>query len=103
MEILGMELLVLVAAFIGVCFVTSVFFMLLGMVRERSVWHFLGLLVCGALISLALQNLVGLYDWIQLGLMFTDIGATVFLIGMIAVNVVMAWNFFATEGRALVR
>ena len=103
MEILGMASIALLAAFVGTCFVVSVFFMFLGMIRERSIWHFLGLAICGIIVAVALQNLVGLYDWVELGLQFTNIGATTFLIGMIVVNIVMAWNFFATEGKSLIR
>jgi len=97
------EWFVFIAFLLGISFFCSGLFMLLGLFRDRTVWHFLGFVIMGLLIAVALDNLVGLFAWLELGLMFTDIGASMFLVGMVLMNVVMLWNFVATDGRQLVR
>jgi len=97
------EWFVFIAILLGVSFFCSGLFMLLGIFRHRTIWHFLGFVILGLLIAVAIDNLVGLFAWLELGMMFTDIGASTFLVGMVFMNSVMLWNFLATDGKQLVR
>ena len=98
-----MEMMIVVAFILGTTFFCSVLFMLLGLLKERTLVHFLAFAFLGILIGVAVNGLVNLYDWIELGLRFTDWGASTLVFGMVLVNVVMAWNFIATDGETLVR
>jgi len=91
------------AFIVGTAFICSVLFMILETFRKRTLGHFIVFGAFAVCISLIVDNLMGLYAWINLGLTFSNFGASLFLVGMIAVNVSMLWNFFLTSGRKLVQ
>ena len=68
-----------------------------------GLWHVVFMAVASFFIGSALQEYTLLLDWIELGLTFTNIGASMFVVGMLSMTVVMAWNLIASSGRTLVR
>ncbi len=68
-----------------------------------SVWHALTAIVGGFLFGVALQSYTKIVDWLALGMKFTNIGATLLLIGVVWFIGVMCYNFIVTRGRTLVR
>ena len=91
------------SAGLGIAMVIMVMLFLAGNFKKWTVWHGVGVGVAGAFVALALHNYIGLFDWIMLGLMFSDVGATMFLVGFVAVIVVMISNLIATNGKTLFR
>jgi len=72
--------------------------------RSRKV-TFLHGLVFGAVAAGAAviaQHFTALMDWIYIGMMGYDYGATLFVIGMAAMITVMIYNFLMSDGDTLV-
>lgn len=68
-----------------------------------TVWHALTAIVGGFVFGVALQSYTKIADWISLGFEFTNIGATLLMVGIVWFVGVMIWNIIATRGRTFVR
>jgi len=99
----GFNAMPYLASGIGIAFVIVALLFVLGRSRKFTIWHGLMIGLIGAGISLVLQGYLGLINWILLGMMFVDLGASVFFIGMLFMIVVMLWNFVRSSGKTLVR
>lgn len=71
--------------------------------KPLSAWHWLTIgAVCGFTASVV-QSYTQLFDWISLGLTGVSAAASLFVLGMVAMIVVMIYNLMATRGRTMVR
>lgn len=68
-----------------------------------GIWHVAFMALASFCIGSALQEYTLLLDWVEFGLTFTNLGASMFVVGMISMIVVMVWNLIASGGRTLVR
>lgn len=86
---------------------TTLFFalLILAMLKGKNItlWHALAIgAVAGFSASIA-QSYTQLVDWIILGITGINTAAMLFVIGMIAMAVVMIFNLVTTRGRTMVR
>ncbi|MCL2608124.1 MAG: hypothetical protein FWD92_06200 [Methanomassiliicoccaceae archaeon] len=98
-----MNIIDIVAIVIGTGFFVAVLFMLLRVFSKTTRWNLLAMGAIGICLAICIDNFVNLYRWIELGITFASLGATMFVMGMLAMSVVMIKNFTVTKGRALVR
>lgn len=68
-----------------------------------SFWHIVGAVVVGVSVAFILDTYVDLVDWFQLGIQFTDIGASLYVVGSLMFIAVLAINIIRTSGRRLIR
>lgn len=75
---------------------------LLGLLGQKmTAWTAAGVVAVGLLASVIVQHVSGLVGWLVLGMRFTDVGASLFLVGEVLMVAVMAYN--AIMARQLVR
>ena len=78
-------------------------FYTIGNVEHGQLWYGLFLGVVAVAVAMIAQQYANLFDVIYLGLTFSDIGATLFVLGMAAFMAVIAANLIRTNGKHAVR
>jgi len=92
------------AAGLGIAFFALAMLFSMGFVRNGlTIWHGILFGAIAYFVAVMIHGYLGLFDWILAGMLFEDIGATVFLFGLILMQAVMAYNLIATKGRTMVR
>lgn len=84
-------------------FVALLALMFIGKRKDLTAWHGLALVGGAFFTATIITNKTNLADWLALGIGGYSTGATLFVVGMIAMIGVMLYNLFATKGRILVR
>lgn len=87
----------MVVAFIALLAVSSV------IKKPLSVWHWLTIGAVSGFAASVVQSYTQLFDWISLGLTGVNTAATLFVLGMVAMIVVMIYNLIVTRGKTAVR
>lgn len=97
------DLTLVLAMCLVVGIVALAILMFVGSKRQIGFWGGFGLSAAACGVAIAAQHYTGLLDWIVLGYTGASTAASLFVIGMVAMIAVMAWNAFRTSGKTLVR
>jgi|GEM_PF-2914998 len=68
-----------------------------------SLMHVLAFGLVAILVAVIVQNYLALVDWIYIGIMGYDLGASLFVFGMISTLFVMGYNLITTSGKTMVQ
>jgi hypothetical protein len=93
----------LVTVIIGIGVVICALFIVFEFMREITIGHVAAVVIIGAALAFVFNVYTDFWAWIWLGVTFSNIGATVFVIGLVSTMLVMVYNFASTSGRTLVR
>ena len=97
------DIFMIVGFTLSALFVALLGMMFIGKGRKLTIWHGVAL-VCGSFfVATIVTNQTNLAGWISLGVTGVSIGATLFVVGMIAMTGVMLYNLFMSKGRILIR
>lgn len=86
---------------------TTLFFalLILAMLKGKNItiWHALAIGAAAGFAASIAQSYTQLVDWIILGITGVNAAAMLFVVGIVAMAVVMLYNLLSTRGKTLVR
>ena len=71
--------------------------------KDLTILHAVVFGVIAACIALTAQNYLSLFDWVFIGLSGYDLGASLFVAGMLMMVAVMIYNYATTGGKKMVQ